>query len=115
LSHQKWGSLAVEYTVRDGYAYFREYATYDSISGVDTEQLVTAEQFNGSINPIKVKFQNDIHFLRNLGLANTLMYQNVSQSENILNVPELTTRQSLYYSNHLFQKALYLQTGIEAK
>lgn len=115
LSHQKWGSLAVEYTVRDGYAYFREHATYDSISGVDTEQLVTAEQFNGSINSIKVKFQNDIHFLRNLGLANTIMYQNVSQSENILNVPQITTRQSLYYSNDLFQKALFFQTGIGVK
>ncbi len=115
LTHQKWGSLEVSYTVRDGYAYFKEHATYDSISGVDTQQLATAEQFNGSINSIKVKFQNNIHFLRNLGLANTIMYQNVSQSENILNVPELTTRQSLYYSNHLFQKALYLQTGIEAK
>ncbi|WP_417361932.1 putative porin [Galbibacter sp.] len=115
LSHQKWGSLEVEYTVRDGYAYFREHATYDSISGVDTEQLVTAEQFNGSINSIKVKFQNDIHFLRNLGLANTIMYQNVSQSENILNVPQITTRQSLYYANDLFQKALYFQTGVELK
>lgn len=115
LTHQKWGSLEVSYTVRDGYAYFREHATYDTIQGVDTQQLATAEQFNGSINSIKVKFQNDIHFLRNLGLANTVMYQNVSQSENILNVPQFTTRQSLYYSNHLFQKALYLQTGIEAK
>lgn len=115
LSHQKWGSLEVAYTIRDGYAYFRENATYDSISGVDTQQLVTAEQFKGSINSFKVKFENDIHFLRRLGLTNTVMYQNVSQSENILNVPQITTRQSLYYTNHLFQKALYLQVGMGAK
>src|SRR5690606_27263510 len=58
---------------------------------------------------------NDIHFLRRLGLANTIMYQNVSQSEHILNVPQFTTRNSLYYANHLFKKALFLQTGIGMK
>lgn len=115
LTHQKWGNLEVSYTLRDGHAYFKENATYDSISGVDTQQLVTAEQFQGSISSIKVKFQNDIHFLRRLGLANTIMYQNVSQSEHILNVPQFTTRNSLYYANHLFKKALFLQTGIGVK
>ncbi len=115
LTHQKWGNLEVSYTLRDGHAYFKENATYDSTSGVDTQQLVTAEQFQGSISSIKVKFQNDIHFLRRLGLANTIMYQNVSQSEHILNVPQFTTRNSLYYANHLFKKALFLQTGIGVK
>lgn len=115
LTHQKLGNLEVSYTLRDGHAYFKENATYDSTSGVDTQQLVTAEQFQGSISSIKVKFQNDIHFLRRLGLANTIMYQNVSQSEHILNVPQFTTRNSLYYANHLFKKALFLQTGIGVK
>jgi hypothetical protein len=40
------------------------------------------------------------------------MYQEVLNGENILNVPKIITRNTLYYSNHFFKKALYLQTGV---
>jgi len=33
----------------------------------------------------------------------------------MLNVPQLTTRNTLYYTSHLFKKALFLQTGITLK
>ncbi|WP_417445097.1 putative porin [Joostella sp.] len=117
INSKKWGSLSVAYTVRDKYSYFAENLdTGDSISSVlDDVQLVTPTQFDGSINSLKVKLSNDLHFLRKWGFANTIMYQNVSQSENIVNVPQIVTRNTLYYSNHLFKKALYLQTGITAK
>jgi len=117
LNSKKWGSLSVAYTVRDKYAYFEENLdTGDSISSVlDDVQRVTPTQFDGSINSIKVKLSNDLHFLRKWGLANTIMYQNVSQSEDIINVPQIVTRNTLYYSNHLFKKALYLQVGVTAK
>ncbi|MDG3580973.1 putative porin [Galbibacter pacificus] len=115
-THKKWGSLSVAYTIRDKYAYFEEQLMEgDSVSVEDDVQLVSPIQFGGSINSMKVKFSNDLHFLRRWGLANTIMYQNVSQSENILNVPDIVTRNTLYYSNHLFKKALYLQVGVTAK
>ncbi|WP_335964629.1 putative porin [Galbibacter sp. PAP.153] len=115
-THKKWGSLSVAYTIRDKYAYFEEQLMEgDSVSVEDDVQLVSPMQFGGSINSMKVKFSNDLHFLRRWGLANTIMYQNVSQSENIINVPDIVTRNTLYYSNHLFKKALYLQVGVTAK
>lgn len=40
------------------------------------------------------------------------MYQNVTNGEGVLNVPELNLRSTLYYSSHLFKKALFLQTGV---
>ena len=46
------------------------------------------------------------------GFDNTLLYQKVVQDENILNVPELVTRNTLYFSDYLFKKALFIQTGI---
>ena len=40
------------------------------------------------------------------------MYQNVLDGNNEFNVPEVITRNTFYYSNHLFKKALFLQTGV---
>ncbi|MCX2679444.1 putative porin [Galbibacter sp. EGI 63066] len=117
ISHKKWGSVDVAYTVMDKYAYFKERIDQgDSPSTTEDDvQYVDPMQFQGSINSMKVKFSNDLHFLRRWGLANTVMFQSVSQSENILNVPEIVTRNTLYYSNHLFDKALYLQTGVTVR
>ena len=44
------------------------------------------------------------------------MYQNVSRGESFFKVPEIVTRNTLYYSNYLFKgKPLYLQTGVTVK
>ena len=40
------------------------------------------------------------------------MYQNVLNGNNQFNVPEVITRNTFYYSNHLFKKAMFMQTGI---
>jgi len=45
-------------------------------------------------------------------LNNTVLYQKVNDGDGVLNVPEFTTRNTLYYFNHLFNKAMYLQTGV---
>jgi hypothetical protein len=47
-----------------------------------------------------------------LALDNTLLYQQVSQDSEILNVPKIVTRNTLYFSDYFFTKALYLQTGV---
>ena len=44
------------------------------------------------------------------------MYQQVLQEgQHIFNVPTFTTRNTLYFSSHMFQKAMYLQTGLTFK
>ena len=40
------------------------------------------------------------------------MYQKVGQEDPILNVPEFVTRNTLYFTDYLFKKAMYLQTGV---
>jgi hypothetical protein len=41
------------------------------------------------------------------------MYQNVSQGSSVFRVPELVTRNTLYFSDFLFKgDPLYLQTGV---
>ena len=53
-------------------------------------------------------------------MANTAQYQRVSHGSNEndfapLNVPEWNLRSSFLFSSELFNKALYLQTGVTAQ
>ena len=43
------------------------------------------------------------------------MYQNVLSGSTVFNVPELITRQSLYYQDQIFKNALFFQTGVNLK
>ena len=40
------------------------------------------------------------------------MYQNVTSDDNVLNVPNVIARNTLYYTDEVFKKALKFQTGI---
>lgn len=73
--------------------------------------IVTPKQYDKSINYLSLKLSKEIKY-RKWALDNTILYQKVTQEDNILNVPELTTRNTLYFSDHYFKKALFLQTGI---
>ncbi|MBW7943737.1 MAG: hypothetical protein H3C64_15480, partial [Candidatus Kuenenia stuttgartiensis] len=46
------------------------------------------------------------------GSEHTLMYQQVLGGENIINIPKFITRNSFYYQDHWFKRALFLQTGV---
>lgn len=99
---EKWLDISASITQMDNYTYF------DSIS--------KPQQAANTVNYLKVKAFKSFTFFRKFSLDNTLMYQNVSSDENVFRVPEFVTRNSLYYSNHLFKnKPLYLQTGITFK
>ncbi|MFD0860955.1 putative porin [Sungkyunkwania multivorans] len=106
IKSDKWLNASVAYSVLDDRAYFglTPQATADTV-------VVAPKQFGGTINHLKIKLQKEFRYGK-FALDNTILYQNVSQSENILNVPKLMTRNSLYYTNKLFKKALFLQTGV---
>ncbi|WP_224485524.1 putative porin [Robertkochia aurantiaca] len=116
LKSEKWGALQASYTLFDDRAYFANDTIVSPVEegGVTELQLIKPYQYGETIGYLKVKFENDLHFGR-FGLRNTLMYQEVSQDDPILNVPQLVTRNTLYYSNHLFDKAMYIQTGVTFK
>ncbi|WP_395043663.1 putative porin [Flavobacterium sp.] len=74
-------------------------------------QLVSPKQYDKPINYISFKVSKEIKYHK-FALDNTILYQNVSQDENILNVPQIVTRNTVYFTNYFFKKALFLQTGI---
>lgn len=84
---------------------------YYSNDGVADLQIVTPKQFDKTINYFSLKASKEIKF-RNFALDNTILYQKVNQDENILNVPQIVTRNTLYYSTFMFKKAMYIQTGV---
>lgn len=71
-------------------------------------------QYDGTLNYIKIKAQREFHFGR-FSLDNTFMYQKVTEGNSVFNVPEFVTRNTLYYRDHWFKRALYLQTGFTLK
>ncbi len=107
LRAPKWINAKVDYSILDNYTYFGE--SGEQVDG--TNILSVPLQSSSTINYLRVKVQREFR-LGKFALDNTVMYQNVSQPKDILNVPQLITRNTLYFSDHLFKKAMFLQTGI---
>lgn len=100
----KWfGNLSLNYTTINDYVYFKK---------DDVDNLIKPFQTDQTINYLKLKWEKGFNFLRKFTLYNTVMYQNVQDNNRVFNLPELTTRNTLYYSNHFFKRALFLQTGV---
>lgn len=102
LISDKLVTISADYSSIDNYVYFKK----DEI----TEQ-VAPFQNNKTINYLRVRLEKEIR-VGKFALNNTIEYQNVKDQDTILNVPEFNTRNTLYFSSHVFKKALYLQTGI---
>ncbi|WP_033960222.1 putative porin [Psychroserpens jangbogonensis] len=102
LESSKIANVAFDFTNIDNYTFFGK---VDGIDGVKPFQ--SPEQ----ISYFKIKVSKEIKYGK-FALDNTIMYQNVLNGEQIFNVPDFITRNTLYYSNHFFKKALFLQTGI---
>jgi hypothetical protein len=103
LNSKKFFNAQVDYTTIDNHTYFSQSAADNN--------LVKPNQFSGTINYFRIKLEKE--FKRGkFALNNTVRYQKVIDGEGVLNVPEFVTRNTLYYSNHFFKKALFLQTGI---
>ncbi len=91
-------------------ASFNQVDNYSYFSRLE-EEGTKPFQFGGTLNYIKVKAQREFHYGK-FSLDNTVMFQKVTEGEGVFNVPDLITRNSLYFSDHWFQRALFVQTGV---
>ena len=102
LESKKFFNASVSYTGIDDYAYF----------GIpDGGTTPVAMQASERVDYVKVKVEKEFRY-RKWALMNTVMYQQVLSGEDVFNVPQIITRNSLYYQDELFKKALFLQTGV---
>lgn len=104
-----WVEASVQYSTFNDHLYFADVSSVSEIAM--NQQIIAPAQYANTINYLSVKASNEFR-VGKFALANTLLYQKVDQSDTILNVPEFLTRNTLYYSQDLFHKALFLQTGV---
>lgn len=113
LESKVWGDLMANYTSLNNYSYFASDPAETIVEGWEQESIRPFQE-GGTINIIKLKYGKEFKW-KGFALNNTVMYQNVSQPNEVLNLPELVSRNTLYYSNFAFKKALYFQTGVTLK
>ncbi len=101
IESNKLANVFVDLSTISDYVYF----------GKNEEGFVKPFQNDKPITYLRVKANKEIKY-RNFTLNNTVMYQNVKDDNKVFNVPEIITRNTLYYSNHIFKKAMFLQMGI---
>ncbi len=114
LNSQVWGDLTAQYTVTDNYTYFSSNANAAQVAEGEANAFVTPKQEGNSVNLLKVKYRKEFR-LGKWALNNTVMYQNVTQDSQVLNLPQLVTRNTIYFSSDVFKKAMFLQTGVTFK
>ncbi len=100
---KKWVDLALDYTSINNFTYFEKTEANNN--------LLKPNQFTDAVNYFRLKLSKELRFGK-FALNNTVRYQKVLDGEGVLNVPEIVTRNTLYYSSHFFEKALFLQTGV---
>ncbi|MFS4418695.1 putative porin [Maribacter sp. 2307ULW6-5] len=113
IDSKKWGTLTAKYSLLGNHTYFGTDPNATVAPGSDLANTRPLQADFG-ISHIKVKYAKEFKW-RKFALNNTLMYQTVGQENPVLNVPQLVTRNSLYFSSEVFKKAMFLQTGITFK
>ncbi len=114
LDSKLLGTIAAEYSSIDNYSYFQSTASDEQFENNQATALVSPFQESGAIDYLRVKYEKEFKW-RNWALNNTVLYQNVTQDNAVLNVPQLITRNTLYFSKDVFKKAMFLQTGVTFK
>ncbi|WP_310555900.1 putative porin [Flavobacterium sp.] len=103
-ANTQWLLAEAQITVLNDYLYFKD---------TDLSDLIVASkpfQYNKTINYLSLKASKEIKYGK-FALDNTVLFQQVAQEDNILNVPKLVSRNTVYFTDYFFKKALYLQTG----
>ena len=104
IAKTQWLTASLKLTSINDYLYFSNDATDEQ------QQIISPKQYDKTINYLSVNLSREFKWWK-LALDNTILYQEVDQENSVLNVPKITTRNSLYYTDFLFKKALFLQTG----
>ncbi|APY08926.1 hypothetical protein BWZ20_11710 [Winogradskyella sp. J14-2] len=106
VESQKFFNASLDISNIENYTYFN----LNEINN-DGVRIIKPNQYSGPLQYLRLKLQREFK-VGNFALDNTIMYQNISSDDEVLNVPTFITRNTLYYSNHIFKKAMQLQTGI---
>ncbi|MEZ4874645.1 MAG: putative porin [Flavobacteriaceae bacterium] len=105
LDSKKIVKASLSYTGIEDYAYF-------AIQPNDSTP--TPHQFDKRVDYLKIKAEREFTFGK-FALMNTILFQQALGGEEVFNVPQFVTRQSLYFQDEWFKKAAFIQTGVKFK
>ncbi|MEX2349736.1 MAG: putative porin, partial [Flavobacteriaceae bacterium] len=105
LESNKLLDASVSYTGVEDYTYFAR---------TETDTTTMPFQYDGRVNYLKVEARRQVDFGK-FSLNARVTYQNILDGQDVFKAPELMGRASAYYSNHFFDDALFLQTGVTGK
>ena len=104
-----WISASLQLATIQDHLYFNDISSQaEKLAQI---QIVAPLQYAGTIKYLSLKMNKEFQFGK-FALDNTVLFQKVDQNQSVLNVPEIVTRNSIYFTDFFFKKALYLQTGI---
>ncbi len=115
LSYNDLLILTADYNEIDNYTFFRE--STNALTGeIDFKRLAVVNQAENKIKYYSLKLFSKVDFGK-FSFVNTARYQKNEQEfsdENLstLNIPEWVTRNTIMYSSDVFNKSLFIQTGI---
>ena len=104
MRSNKWLNASAELVNIADYAYFAK----------NDLGLTQSFQTGENVTYLKLKLNKEFRFGK-FALDNTVAYQKVASGDQYLNVPQLITRNTLYFSDEWFKKALFIQTGLSLK
>jgi hypothetical protein len=115
LSYKELLVLTGDYNLIDNYIFFRE-STNALIGETDNKRFAVVNQVNDQIKYYSIKLFSKVD-IGKFSLVNTVKYQDKKQTLGLedlstLNVPEWITRNTIMYSDDIFNKSLLIQTGI---
>ena len=114
FSSRTFGSFNFDYSKIDNFTYFdlKDKSTLNDDQ--DLKLVPKVNQHSNSINYLKLKWQKEFNFGK-FALDNSFIFQNVDQDQDILNLPDYIFRNTIYFSDHVFKRAMFLQTGLTFK
>lgn len=78
-----------------------------------SEYSIIPVQHNGNLDILKLQLGRKINFGK-FSIDSKLLFQK-SLSDDIINLPQIVSRNTIYFSTDMFKKALFLQTGFGVK
>jgi len=103
--NSKYGQIRATYKNLKNHIYF------ENISTDARFELIKPFQSENGINYLSLELNKEIKY-KKWALDNRVLFQQVEQSANVLNLPQLVNRHTFYYSGEMFKKALYFQSGV---
>ena len=116
ISYKELLVLTGDYNLIDNYTFFRE-STNSLIGETDNKRLAVVNQVEDQIKYYSIKLFSKVD-IGKFSIVNTAKYQQKEQDIDILqdlstlNVPEWITRNTIMFSSEVFNKSLFIQTGI---